>query len=111
MVNFFASWCGPCRVEHPVLMRIAEKGEMPIYGIDYKDQPADALDWLRRLGDPFARIAADRDGRTAIDWGVYGIPETFVIDGAGKIRYRHAGAMTPEVLNGTIRPLIEEIAR
>ena len=82
LVNVFASWCVPCRAEHPLLMALAERG-VTIYGINYKDPPEQASAWLDELGDPFARIGADRDGRVGIDWGVYGVPETFVVDGAG----------------------------
>ncbi|MBI4184389.1 MAG: DsbE family thiol:disulfide interchange protein [Proteobacteria bacterium] len=111
LVNFFASWCVPCRVEQPVLMRFAREGGAPIFGINYKDKPEDAIKWLKELGDPFARVAADRDGRAAIDWGVYGIPETFVIDPAGRIRYRHAGPITQDVLERNLMPVIKEAAK
>ena len=77
LVNIFASWCGPCRVEHPLLMQLANQGDFRIYGINYKDRAEDALNWLRDLGDPYQRIGVDRSGRAGIDWGVYGVPETF----------------------------------
>ena len=109
LVNIFASWCGPCRVEHPLLMALAAAGTVPLYGINYKDTPDDAERWLGRLGSPYARMGADLDGRTAIDWGVYGVPETFVVDGAGRIRHRHVGVLTRQDLDETILPLIEDI--
>lgn len=90
LVNVFASWCVPCRVEHPLLMRLAEDG-VPVYGIDYKDPADEAAAWLDELGDPYTRIGADADGRVGIEWGVYGVPETFVIDAEGKIRHKHVG--------------------
>lgn len=109
LVNVFASWCIPCRVEHPLFMRIAEAGEVPVYGINYKDAPADAKRWLAELGDPYTRIGADRDGRAGIEWGVYGVPETFVVDGTGTIRFKHVGPLTAEVLEETIMPLVREL--
>ena len=109
LVNVFASWCGPCRVEHPLFMRLAEQGEVPVYGINYKDAPADAKRWLNDLGDPYTRIGVDRDGRVAIEWGVYGVPETFVIDREGTIRFKHVGPLSPEVLEETILPLVRNL--
>jgi cytochrome c biogenesis protein CcmG/thiol:disulfide interchange protein DsbE len=109
LVNVFASWCIPCRIEHPMFMRLAEKGEVPVYGINYKDAPADAKRWLAELGDPYTRIGADRDGRAGIEWGVYGVPETFVVDGTGTIRFKHVGPLTAEVLEDTIMPLVREL--
>src|SRR5215470_10646998 len=91
LVNFFASWCAPCRVEHPLLMRLAEEGRVTLYGIDYKDKPEDATRLLAQLGDPYGRIGVDGDGRTVIDFGVYGVPETYVVDKSGRIRYRQVG--------------------
>ena len=107
LVNFFASWCVPCLAEHPIISRLSQT--VPVVAINYRDQPEDALPWLARNGDPYTRIGADTDGRVGIDWGVYGVPETFVIDRAGRIRYRHPGPLTPEVLNETLLPLIEEL--
>jgi cytochrome c biogenesis protein CcmG/thiol:disulfide interchange protein DsbE len=107
LVNVFASWCVPCRIEHPVLMRLKEEG-LPIYGINYKDEPTKAQAFLAQLGDPYARIGADRDGRVAIDWGVYGVPETFVLDGAGMILLRFPGPLTPEILEDRILPALDE---
>ncbi|MDE0051187.1 MAG: DsbE family thiol:disulfide interchange protein [Rhodospirillales bacterium] len=109
LVNIFASWCGPCRVEHPLLMALAEAGTVPLYGINYKDTPDDAERWLGRLGNPYTLMGADLDGRTGIDWGVYGVPETFVVDGAGRIRHRHVGVLSQYDLDETILPLIEDL--
>ncbi|MCE2483721.1 MAG: DsbE family thiol:disulfide interchange protein [Alphaproteobacteria bacterium] len=109
LVNVFASWCGPCRVEHPLLMALAEAGTVPLYGINYKDTPADAERWLGRLGNPYRLMGADLDGRAAIEWGVYGVPETFVVDGAGRIRHRHIGVLSRHDIDETILPLIEEL--
>jgi cytochrome c biogenesis protein CcmG/thiol:disulfide interchange protein DsbE len=106
LVNYWASWCAPCRIEHTVLMEIAESG-VPIYGINYKDEPENALAFLGELGDPYAAIGADATGRTGIDWGLYGVPETFVIDAEGVIRLRFAGPITPEIYEKRIKPAIE----
>lgn len=110
LVNVFASWCIPCKAEHPLLMELAAEGRVPIYGINYKDKPEDARRWLAELGDPFAAIGADESGRVGIDWGVYGVPETFVIDGTGRIRYRHVGPLYPETLDELLRPMIAELS-
>jgi cytochrome c biogenesis protein CcmG/thiol:disulfide interchange protein DsbE len=109
LVNVFASWCVPCRIEHPLLMRLAAEGRIPVYGINYKDKPEDATKWLAELGDPYGRIGADLDGRAGIDWGVYGVPETFVIDREGRIRYKQVGQLSPEVLRDTILPLVRKL--
>ena len=109
LVNIFASWCGPCRVEHPLLMALAEDETVPLYGINYKDTPDDAERWLGRLGNPYTLMGADLDGRTGIEWGVYGVPETFVVDGAGRIRHRHVGVLSKHDLDETILPLIEDL--
>lgn len=106
LVNVFASWCTPCLAEHPVLTRLAEEEGVPIYGINYRDEPQDAVAWLDRHGDIYNRIGADREGRAAIDWGVYGVPETFVVDAAARIRYRHAGPLTPQIVAEEILPLL-----
>lgn len=108
LVNVFASWCVPCRVEHPVLMRLAASG-VPIYGINYKDPPDQAAAWLAELGDPFQKIGADRDGRVAIDWGVYGVPETFVVDAEGRIVHKHVGPIQARDLEPTLLPLLAEL--
>jgi len=111
LVNVFASWCGPCRAEHPLLMRLRAEGVVPVLGINYKDRPADAVRWLAELGDPFTLIGADRDGRVSIDWGVYGIPETFIVDREGRIAYKHVGPIMARDLNEKILPLVEELSR
>ncbi len=109
LVNVFASWCFPCRIEHPFLMRIAEDGIAPIYGINYKDSQSKAASWLAEWGNPYVAIGADEKGRITIDWGAYGVPETYVVDQAGVIRYRHVGPLFPEILEGTIVPLIRSL--
>jgi cytochrome c biogenesis protein CcmG/thiol:disulfide interchange protein DsbE len=109
LVNVFASWCTACREEHPIFMRLEEEGVVPIHGLNYKDRPEDAARWLDALGDPYTRTGTDHDGRVAIDWGVYGVPETFVITSDGRIAYKHIGAITPEVLRTKILPLIESL--
>lgn len=109
LVNVFASWCAPCRLEHPLLMRLAEDGTVPVYGLNYKDEAGDAIGWLEQLGDPYDRIGVDRDGRAAIEWGVYGVPETFVIDRNGTIRFKQVGPLTPKVLEETILPLVRRL--
>ncbi len=107
LVNIFASWCAACIIEHPQLMKMAEENDVPIYGINMKDEPENARAWLKRLGDPYGRIGADRRGRVSIDFGVYGVPETFVIDKQGVIRYRHVGPITIKDMRETMLPLIE----
>lgn len=109
LVNVFASWCTSCRYEHPVFMELKEQGVVPIHGINYKDRPQDAAKWLDELGDPYTRTGADRDGKVAIDWGVYGVPETFVIDREGRIVFKQVGPVTPAVYREKIGPLIEEL--
>jgi cytochrome c biogenesis protein CcmG/thiol:disulfide interchange protein DsbE len=107
LVNFWASWCAPCRAEHPMLAELAAAG-LPIIGVNYKDEPADALGFLGELGNPFTRVGADASGRTGLDWGLYGVPETFVIDGEGTILLRHPGPLTREVVEERLRPAIED---
>ncbi|THH39178.1 DsbE family thiol:disulfide interchange protein [Aliishimia ponticola] len=109
LVNFWASWCAPCRAEHPVLEQLAGEG-VPIYGVNFKDDPAKALAFLEELGDPYTGIGADDEGRTGLEWGLYGVPETYVIDGEGVIVLRFAGPVTPRVLNDTIRPAMARAA-
>jgi cytochrome c biogenesis protein CcmG/thiol:disulfide interchange protein DsbE len=106
LVNVWASWCGPCRVEHPRLTELAAAG-VPVVGINYKDQPEHALGFLDELGDPYAAIAADPAGRIGLDWGIYGVPETFVVDGDGAILLRHPGPLTPEIVKSRIAPLLD----
>ncbi len=109
LVNVFASWCLACRDEHPLFMEMQARGILPIQGINYKDRPEDAERWLAQLGDPYTRIGADRDGRASIEWGVYGVPESFLVDGNGRIVYKHIGAVTREALEETILPLVEQL--
>ncbi len=109
LVNFFASWCIPCRAEHPLLNRLTAEDVVPVYGINYKDKPADVRAWLDRLGDPYARSGADLDGRVGIEWGVYGLPETFVVDRDGRIVYKHIGQIRREDLEGKILPIVERL--
>jgi cytochrome c biogenesis protein CcmG/thiol:disulfide interchange protein DsbE len=96
LVNVWASWCGPCRLEHPVLMELAKRGNIRLVGINYKDEPANGLRFLRSLGVPYQAVGVDRTGRTSIDWGVYGVPETFVVDGQGMIRFKWVGPISDE---------------
>lgn len=109
LVNVFASWCVACREEHPILMQIHRDNTIPIHGLNYKDQPADAARWLDEMGDPYTRTGTDVDGRVAIDWGVYGVPETFVVDRDGRIVYKHIGPITPTAWQGTLLPLIRKL--
>ena len=109
LVNVFASWCAPCRAEHPLLMQLEAEGTLPIHGLNYKDRPEDVGKWLDDLGDPYKRTGADLDGRTAIDWGVYGVPETFIVGADGRIAYKHVGPVTRKVLDETILPLVEQL--
>lgn len=109
LVNVFASWCVPCRIEHPLLMELAERDDLRVVGINYKNKADDARPWLADLGNPYERIGADVSGRVGIDWGVYGVPETFVVDGAGRIRYRHVGPLDRRALEETILPLVAEL--
>ncbi|MEM7523847.1 MAG: DsbE family thiol:disulfide interchange protein [Pseudomonadota bacterium] len=107
LVNIWASWCGPCRVEHPFLMELAEDG-VDIRGFNYKDTPEQAKAFLSALGDPYSAIGQDRTGRAGIEWGVYGVPETFVINGEGRIIYKHIGPVQARDLRERIRPAIEQ---
>lgn len=106
LVNFWASWCAPCRVEHPNLEQMAQAG-IPILGVNYKDKPGAALKFLAELGNPFAGLGADTEGRMAINWGVYGVPETYVVDGNGNIIMRHAGPITQRTISETLLPAIQ----
>jgi len=108
LVNFWASWCTPCLQEHPLLMELARSG-VTIVGINYKDEPEAARQWLARHGNPFARIAQDRDGRVGLDWGVYGVPETFVIDKQGVIRDKIIGAITRKSVDERLLPLVRKL--
>jgi cytochrome c biogenesis protein CcmG/thiol:disulfide interchange protein DsbE len=109
LLNVWASWCGGCREEHPVLVEFAKTRAVPIYGLDYKDQEGDAHRWLANYGNPYTAVVADPDGRTGIEYGVYGVPETFVIDKAGVIRYKQIGPITPKALQDTILPLVRKL--
>jgi len=106
LVNVFASWCVACREEHPLWMQIARDKIVPVHGLNYKDKPDDAANWLEELGDPYTRTGADIDGKVAIDWGVYGVPETFVINKAGQIVYKRIGAINPKIWQEKLLPMI-----
>jgi cytochrome c biogenesis protein CcmG/thiol:disulfide interchange protein DsbE len=108
VVNVWASWCAPCRIEHPLLTELAKRADISLAGINYKDEPENAVRFLTTLGQPFAAVGMDRDGRAAVDWGVYGVPETFVVDGEGRIRYKHIGPLTPEAIAGKLSAEIEK---
>ncbi len=110
LVNFFASWCVPCREEHKALSAFAALKRVPVYGIDYKDKPAAVAKWLGELGNPYTQIGAD-DGQTGIEWGVYGVPETYLVDGNGRIRYKHVGPLTQAVIDKQILPLIARLGQ
>ncbi len=109
LFNVWASWCGACRDEHPVLVAFAQRAGVPIYGLNYKDKRDAAAGWLREFGNPYADSVFDADGRIGIDYGVYGVPETFVVDRQGTIRYKHIGPVTPEVLKDKIEPLLRKL--
>jgi len=111
VLNVWASWCTPCLAEHPVVSELARSGAAPVIGLNYKDAREDALAWLRRNGDPYRLVAADADGRVGVDYGVYGVPETYVIDRHGVIRYKQIGPLTPELVRGRVAPLLEELKR
>ena len=108
LVNVWASWCGPCRLEHPHLMELAKRQDIRLFGLNYKDEPANARRFLGTLGQPYAAAGADPDGRAAVDWGVYGVPETFVIDGNGIIRYKWIGPLTADGIARTLDAEIEK---
>ena len=109
LVNVWASWCAECKKEHPLMMDLAAANTVPLHGLNYKDKPDDAQEWLEGLGDPYTRNGADIDGRVAIDWGVYGVPETFVVDKKGRIAYKHIGALSARVLEEKILPLVKNL--
>ena len=111
VLNVWASWCPPCLVEHPVITALAQSGLAPVVGLNYKDARNDALPWLKRNGDPYAFSVFDLNGRIGIDYGVYGVPETYVIDRLGVIRYKHIGPLTPEASQKRVQPLLKELAR
>ncbi len=109
ILNVWASWCPPCLAEHPVITELSRSGIAPVVGLNYKDAREEALPWLKRNGDPYKLTVFDQKGRIGIDYGVYGVPETYVIDRKGVIRYKHIGPLTPEVAQKKIRPLIAEL--
>jgi len=109
LLNVWASWCVACREEHPVLLELARSKAVPIVGLNYKDERVDGLRWLSQFGDPYQLSAFDRDGRIGIDYGVYGVPETFLIDKNGVIRYKRIGVVTPEILRDKILPLVRAL--
>ena len=111
LLNVWASWCIACRDEHPMLLELARRNAIPIYGLNYKDKPTDAISWLNELGDPYTLSVSDFDGRVGIDYGVYGAPETFLIDRDGVIRFKQIGPVTPEVWNKEIAPLLAELIK
>ena len=107
LVNFWASWCAPCRAEHPLFMKLQASG-YKIYGINYKDKADNALNFLASLGNPYLKIGADKSGRVAINWGLYGVPETFIINSRGEIIYRHAGPVTETIFNREFLPRMSD---
>jgi periplasmic protein thiol:disulfide oxidoreductases, DsbE subfamily len=111
LLNVWASWCFSCREEHPLLLDFARSGAVPLYGLNYKDQRNDAIAWLNELGNPYLLSAVDLDGRVGIDYGVYGAPETYLIDREGVIRFKHIGPLTPEVIQNKILPLARDLSK
>jgi cytochrome c biogenesis protein CcmG/thiol:disulfide interchange protein DsbE len=111
LLNVWASWCVSCRTEHPLLVQLAKTHLVPVYGLDYKDKSEQALAWLVQNGDPYTASIVDADGRVGIDYGVYGVPETFLIDKAGVVRYKQIGPLTAEALNEKILPLVRELQK
>jgi cytochrome c biogenesis protein CcmG, thiol:disulfide interchange protein DsbE len=111
IVNVWASWCAPCREEQPILGTLAKRAGVPLVGINYKDAPEDALRFLASLGNPFTRVGADRTGRTSIDWGVFGVPETYIVNGQGTITYKHIGPISPTSIEADLLPAIERARR
>lgn len=109
IVNFFASWCVPCRIEHPVLMRLSQQNHLPLYGIAYKDRPEDTKKLLDTYGDPFRLVGLDQSGNVGLNFGVYGVPETYVIDATGRIRRRFVGPLTAETVNKELLPLLKQL--
>jgi len=109
MLNVWASWCAPCREEHPLVIDIARRQLVAVYGLNYKDARPAAVGWLANLGNPYRATLVDADGRVGIDFGVYGVPETFIIDRQGIVRFKHTGPLTPEVIRSRIEPLLKEL--
>jgi len=109
VLNVFASWCVACVAEHPLLVQLAEDQSAPVVGLNYKDITGDAVAWLNRFGNPFFAVPEDQDGAVGIDWGVYGVPETFVIDAEGVVQYKHIGPLTEESIATTVLPLLQSL--
>ncbi|MGQ0741846.1 MAG: DsbE family thiol:disulfide interchange protein [Alphaproteobacteria bacterium] len=110
VVNFWASWCAPCRIEHPLLMALARRDDVAVYGIAWKDKPERAQAFLEELGSPFARVVLDQRGRAGIDWGISGVPETFVVDGRGVVRAHVSGPLTPQAVREIVMPAVRGTA-
>ncbi len=111
LLNVFASWCVPCLVEHPLLLQLARDKAVPLIGFNYKDDPGDSLAWLGKHGNPYQQVAVDRKGAVGLDFGVYGVPETFLIDRDGVIRFKHIGPLTAEVVSGKLLPMVRELSK
>lgn len=111
ILNVWASWCTACRTEHPVLVDFAAGSAVPLYGLNYKDSAPAAQAWLRQMGDPYVQSLVDADGRVGIDFGVYGVPETYIIDAQGVVRYRQVGPVTPDVIEQRIKPLLRQLGQ
>ena len=111
LLNVWASWCVACRQEHPLLVDVSKSGQVKLYGLNYKDKREDALGWLQQFGNPYLRSMSDTEGLVGIDYGVYGVPETFVIDKQGVIRYKQIGPVTPEALRDTLLPLVAKLEK
>ncbi len=109
MLNVWASWCAACREEHPLLMEFAGRKLLPVYGLNYKDGRIAGQQWLARFGNPYTASLFDQDGRVGIDWGVYGVPETFIIDREGTVRLKHIGPLTPDVIRSRVEPLVRQL--
>jgi cytochrome c biogenesis protein CcmG, thiol:disulfide interchange protein DsbE len=109
MLNVWASWCVACREEHPLLVAYSRRKALPIYGLNYKDTRVDGLQWLAKFGNPYDASLFDQDGAVGIDWGVYGVPETFIMDKQGVVRFKHIGPLSPEVLRDKVEPLLRQL--
>lgn len=111
VLNVWASWCGPCVQEHPYMLQLREQRDVPLVGLNYKDAPADAMPWLAKLGNPYTHLLDDRQGEVGLDWGVYGVPETFVIDGNGRVRFKHVGPLDATDLEQSLLPIIDQLQK
>lgn len=109
IVNIWASWCAPCRAEHPILVELSQDNQFQLIGINYKDKPSNALRFLGSLGNPYDIVGVDENGRSSIEWGVYGVPETFIVDVDGKIAHKHVGPLSPEAMETTFMPALADI--